>query len=303
MNPYLTEDDISEAIDKLIEYGRPHAAIDCLDRMRHGKHPLNKTLSVKALLAAISSEEPSYVMDAYRIVEIIKVLQDDPHTDPDDLFRVEWAYLPLLDRHSDASAKLLEERLASDPTFFCEVIRLIYRSKKYDKAEKEHSEQDKAIATNAWRLLDEWQKPPGTQSDGAFSQERFRRWLIQTKEICTESGHLEVALTHVGHVLFYCPADPQGLWIDRAVADALNTIDAEEIRSGFSTEAYNSRGVHWVDPTGKPERELAEQYRQKTDEVENAGYQRFAATLRKLAESYDREADRIIAEHNQGEPD
>ena len=103
----------------------------------------------------------------------------------------------------------------------------------------------------------------------------------------------------MGNVLFYCSADPDGLWINRAAAEALNATDAEEMRSGFSTEVYNSRGGHWVDPTGKPERDLADQYRQKADLIENAGYQRFAVTLRKLAESYDRDAERVIAEHSQ----
>ncbi|MEN8132388.1 MAG: hypothetical protein ABFS45_19860 [Pseudomonadota bacterium] len=302
-NPYHTEGDIGVAIDKLIEYGRPHAAIDYLDRMRHDKQPLDKARTVIALLDAASSEEPSYAVDAYRIVELIKALQDDPDTDPDDLFRVEWAYLPLLNRHSGASPKLLENRLASDPAFFCEVIRLIYRSKNEKKSEKEHSERDQAIATNAWSLLHEWQTPPGTQLEGSFSQEQFRLWLQQVEETCSESGHLEVALTHVGQVLFYCPADPQGLWIVQAAADALNNMNAEEIRKGYRTEVYNSRGVHWVDPTAKPERELAEQYRQKADEVENAGYQRFAVTLRGLSKSYDRDAERIIAEHSKEEPE
>jgi hypothetical protein len=89
------------------------------------------------------------------------------------------------------------------------------------------------------------------------------------------------------------------LWIDQTVADALNARDAEEMRTGFYSGIFNSRGVHWVDPTGKPERELAEQYRQKAEEVENAGYQRFAVTLRSLAEAYDRDADQIVAEHKQ----
>ena len=302
-HPYHTDGDIGPAIDKLIEYGRPHAALNCLDRMLHDKRPFDKSQAVNALLAAVSSEEHSYAMDAYRIAEIIKALQDDSGTDPDDLFRVEWAYLPLLDRHTGASPKVLENRLASDPTFFCEVIRLIFRSKNEEKSGKEHSEHDKAVATNAWRLLHEWQTPPGMQPDGSFSQEQFGQWLQQTKKMCAESGHLEVALIHVGQVLFYCPADPQGLWIDQVAAEALNASDAEEMRSGFSTEVYNSRGAHWVDPTGKPEREMSDQYRQKADLVENAGYQRFAVTLRKLAESYDRDADRIIAEYGQKEPE
>jgi len=117
-NPYSADGELGNAIDKLIEYGRPHAAIDCIDRMLHDKRPLDKIQCVKALLAAVSSDEPSYAMDTYHIVEIIKALQDAPDTDPEDLFRVEWAYLPLLDRHHGATPKLLENRLASDSSLF-----------------------------------------------------------------------------------------------------------------------------------------------------------------------------------------
>ena len=238
VNPYHTDCDTGVAIDKLIEYGRPHAAINCLNKMLHDKHPLDKSQSVKALLAAVSSAEPSYSMDTYHIIEVIKALQDDSGTDPDDLFQVEWAYLPLLDRHHGASPKLLENRLASDPAFFCKVIRIIYRSKKDDESKKAPSEKDRSIATNAWRLIHEWRIPPGTQPDGSFSREQFAQWLEHTKEACADTGHLEVALTHIGQVLFYCPPDPQRLWIDQTAADALNEKDAEKVRSGFRLAVF-----------------------------------------------------------------
>jgi hypothetical protein len=108
-----------------------------------------------------------------------------------------------------------------------------------------------------------------------------------------ESGHLKVAFSHVGQVLIHCPPDTSGLWINEAIADALNARDTEDMRKGFHTGIHNSRGAHFVDPTGKPELELAEQYRQKAEQVENAGYQRFAATLRSLSETYKREAQRV----------
>ena len=85
------------------------------------------------------------------------------------------------------------------------------------------------------------------------------------------------------------------------MADALNARDAEDMRSGYRTGIFNSRGVHWVDPTGKPELELAEQHRKKAEHVENAGYQRFAVTLRSLSETYTREAERIVIEHKREE--
>lgn len=296
-NPYQMDGKLNIAIDKLIEYGRPHAAINCLNRMRHAKQPIDVTQCIRALLAALSSAEPNYALDSYRIVELIKFFQASSEVSSDDLFRVEWAYLPLLDHHRGASPKLLESRLASDPEFFCEVVRLIYRSNKEDVVKNEPSEDLKAIATNAWRLLHEWQTPPGTQDDGSFDGAQFTHWLKRVKEICIETGHLEVALINIGEVLIYCPADSDGLWINRTVAEALNDRDAENMRDGFRTGIYNSRGVHWVDPTGKPERDLAEQFRQKAEDVENAGFQRLAVMLRGLADSYDREAERIISEH------
>ena len=291
--PYHADSDLGFAIDKLIEYDRPHTAIECL----YGKKPLDKTRSVKALMAAVSSQEPPQEISTYNIIEIIKALQNDPDTDPDTLFQIEWAYLSLLAQYT--SPKTLENRLSSDPEFFCEVIRLIYRSEKVTEPAKKFSEQDKAIAENAYNLLDNWMTLPGTQSNGQFLPEQFTEWLKQTKEACTESGHLEVALLHIGQVLIHAPSDPKGLWIHRTAASALNAKDAEEMRNGFWTGIYNSRGVHTIDPTGKPERELAEKYTQQAEEVENEGYHRFAVTLRKLAEGYERDAETYIAKYDE----
>lgn len=297
VNPYQAEGDRNLAIDKLVEHGRPNAAISCLSWMLYDKQPLDQVRTVRSLLAAVSSEEPANSMDVYETVEIIKALQDDLNTNPDDLFHVEWAYLPFLDRDQGASPKLLEQRLASDPNFFCEVIRLVYRSKNEDKSDKEPTEQQIAIATNAYQLLREWRTPPGMQPDGSFLGDQFNQWLASIKKACSESGHLEVALSHVGNVLIHCQPDPDGLWIHHSAAAALNAKDAGKMRSGFRMGIINSRGAHWVDPTGKPEKELATKYRQQANDVENHEYQRLAATLRSLADSYDREAERIVSEH------
>ena len=303
VNPYHADSDLYPAVDKLIEYGRPNAAIACLGRILMDKQPLDKARAVRTLLAAVSTTESPYSMDVYETIEIIKALQDDPETDPDDLFRIEWAYLTLLDSYHDASPKRLEERLASSPDFFCEVIRLAYRSKNDPKPDVEPSEKEMAIALNAYELLRGWQTPPGIQPDGILSEEHLRQWFESIKLICGESGHLEVALAHIGSVLINSPADPDGLWINHAAAGILDgkDTDAETMRNSFRTALFNSRGVHWVDPTGKPEMELAANYRKQAEAVENAGYPRFATTLRSLAESYAKEAKLVFDEYKQKE--
>jgi len=292
-NPYEAETSLELAIDRLIQHGRPYAAIRCLQRMLHDKQPFDNGRAVRALLAALKSSESARSMDAYGIVEIIKALQSDPNTNPDDLFHVEWAYLPLLDRHNDASPKLLGRRLAIKPEFFCEVIRLVFRSKKEERSTEELTEERKNIATNAYRLLSSWRTPPGSGEDGTYDGDALAAWLVAVKKECSDTGHLEIAMTMLGHSLIHVPQDPDGLWIHRSAAAVLNGKDAGDMRNGFRTELFNSRGAHWVDPTGKPERELAEKCLGQAEAVENAGYHRLATTLRELADSYKRDAEKV----------
>jgi hypothetical protein len=297
-NPSEANGERDYAVDQLIRYDRPRAAVRVLHWALHETKSVDIGRAVKALLAGVSSKEPENQLDHYEIVEIIKALQEDGETNPNDLFMIEWAYLPVLDGTHGATPRLLDERLSSDPAFFLEVIRLLYTSKKGSgRRKKKPSEQEQALAHNAWRLLHQWKRVPGTDNEGGLSTSAFREWLKAVCQEADESGHREVALSHVGQVLFYAPAYEGGLWIHNAVAEALNASNTNKMRTGYCMEAVNSRGVHWVDPTGAPERELAVQYRQKADDVENAGYQRFAASLRQLAESFDADADRIVAEH------
>jgi hypothetical protein len=291
VNPHQAQKGLNLAIDRLVKHGRPFAAIRCIHKQLHDKQPLNSQQAVMALLAGLRTSESSHSRDEYRIVEVIKALQDDPSTTRDDVFQIEWAYLQLLDRDLGAYPKLLEQRLASDPDFFCEVIRIVFLSKTAERPGEELTEQQKLRASNAYRLLDGWRTPPGIQEDGTYNGDALNAWLEQVKASCAESGHLEIALLMVGKMLIHAPSDPDHLWIHHSAASALNAKDANNMREGFRNALFNSRGVHGFSE-GQEERQLAEKYRQQADEVEVHGYHRLAASLRELASGYDYEAER-----------
>lgn len=293
-NTYQTEDDTEYALEKLLEFGRPNAVIEGLGRDLFKKKDINPDMACDALLALVQAEEPSGRIDSYHITEIIKALQENTATDQDKLFQVEWAYVTFLDRHSDGSPITLENKLASDPGFFCELIQLIYRAEGVEP-EEEPSEQHRNIATNAYRLLSTWRVVPGARAGGEFEPDTFTEWLSAMEEKVKASGHYDVAMIQLGDVLVNSPEGPDGLWIHPVIAEAMNSRERSSLRDGYSTGIYNSRGAHTVDPEAKPERALAEKYRQRADQVENAGYQRLASTLRGVAESYDRDAERIIS--------
>jgi hypothetical protein len=293
-NPFDSEAEISIAVDRLLDVGRVRESIFCMSRQVFRKQHVNPEQVIRALRAVAESYDQFGNMDVFEIVQIIKALQEDSTADPEAVASIEWSLLPLLDRLHGGYPKFLERRLANESSFFCEVIRTVFRSTKADADATPKTADQQAVATNAYRLLFQWQTPPGSRDDGSFEGAALKEWVAQVKTSCEESGHLVVALQRIGHVLRYYPPDPEGLWIHHSIAEVLNAKDASEIRKGFEIELFNSRGAHTVDPQGGPERELAKQYRKQAEEVELRGYARLAATLKEIAASYDREAEHNV---------
>lgn len=291
-NPYEAEEGtLVLAAEQLLHYGRARAAIQSLERLVQEKKAIPIDLVTHALEANLASDEPIGSFDQYATIELIEWLQEKPDTPSAKLFQIEWTYLPWLGRYSGGSPKTLMRHLAHDASFFCEVIRAVFRAKSEEPSKEEPSEERKRIAESAYRLLSEWRLPPGSGEQGQFDEGAFKEWLAAVKQSTQESGHFEVAMSQFGEVLPYSPPDPNGLWIHKAVEDALNAKDADAMRSGFTCELFNLRGTHGF-TAGKEEREIAEGYREKAEAVENSGYHRLATALRELAVSYERDAKR-----------
>ena len=140
-----------------------------------------------------------------------------------------------------------------------------------DQDDDQPDEHRENRATNAYRLLTDWSWYPGRLVDGSFDVDAFKAWLDEARRITEETGHRDVAQIQIGQVLTHAPPDPNGLWIHERVAEALNGRDTEEMRSGFTTELSNQRGV-FTFTAGKEERELAQKYRTKADALEARGF-------------------------------
>ncbi|GAA6167830.1 hypothetical protein [Sessilibacter corallicola] len=292
-------EEIYYAIDCLIKVDRPVSAIDCLSRILHSDKVVDSSKVAVALLQSIKTTEDVKRFDVHSFNELVNYIQNDDTVSDDDLVKIEWAYLPIINRGDNDSLQpqVLEKKLANEPSFFCEIIRYAYRSK-FQKEKNEPSESEQNIAKNSRYLLDEWTKVPGVDAEGKFDADAFNNWfnLVQTE--CEESGHLEIAYQIVGRVLIFSPSNDEN-WILPELAEVLNGRELEGVRIGYRIAIRNSRGGHWVDPEGKPELELAQKYRTKSDEIELLGFHRFGRTLRELADGYQAEAESIIEQHSQ----
>lgn len=292
VNHYGRDRDFSVAIEKLLAYDRPGAAVMCISSVARGEEGLDVQLATDALLAVLNGTEGVKELDVYETVQLIGRLQSSGDADENALFQIEWNLLPWLDQFSEGSPVTLERKLATDPAFFADLIALVYRSRHEDSDDQEEPDERKRnLANTAYSLLSEWKRCPGTHEGDEFDAAEFQRWVTDARKITENTGHTEVAQIHIGHVLVNAPEDPEGLWIHASVSDALNGRDAEKMRTGFTTQLFNDRGVHGY-THGDAERALAKANREKALALEERGFTRFAAAMRDFAERYERQAVR-----------
>jgi hypothetical protein len=285
--PYDDPENIHLALQKLIDHERADEALMCMFKMMLGENAIPNDIAIHALLEVKSSER----LGGYELGKLIGHIQKQADIDPNTIRRIEWKFMPVLGELNPAKPTLLSRGLADDPSFFCEVIRAMYRSEKEPPSEEEPTQAKRDVAMNAYRLLKEWDIPPGKQADGTFDDDAFRTWLAEVKRSTVESGHLSSALYQIGEMLFHTPTDPKtGLW-PPSVCEALDVPEHDRMREGLHIEIFNRRGVH--SPSGgAEERAISEQWKSVALEADKQGYSTLATSLRGLAKSYAQDADR-----------
>ena len=288
--PHLQKRELEISVTKLLQYDRPISAIECLFWMSYNKLQLPADESIRALLMAVSTKERylgSYMeILPYNIAQIIKNLQNNHKVNKDDLIKVEFTYLDILDQESEYSPKTLEQTIASEPDFFHYILSQLYKSKN-DENTTELTEEQENIATKCFSILEKWKTIPGTETDGTFSSDKFKSWIEKALKLCAESGRLEVGQQHIGKVLINSPEDPDDLWIHKTVAETLNKVNTKIMREWFSIALFYPREFIRGDQSDKA---LAEKYIKKAESVANKGFQRLGPTIRQLAEQEEQDA-------------
>ncbi|MGF6757484.1 hypothetical protein [Paraburkholderia sp. GAS42] len=292
-NVDIEPDELLPGVKKLVENNRPFAAMRLLHKALRIKQEVSTSLLTEVFLSAISPTADFVSIGLHEIGTLLEELQGRADAGVGAVCKIEWEFLVLLNRHPQHKPIFLHRRMASDPECFCHFVRLAFHSKegspeKDDCADTNLTER---VASNAYQLLAEWNKCPGIGDDGRMQGAVFTAWLDDVRRRCTESGHLDVAMSMLGRCLANAPADADGLWLDRTIANALNGRDAQAMRHGMVTEMFHSRGTYGFSG-GNAELEIAKRYADQATAIGEAGYPRLEQDLRKLAQSYNNQAER-----------
>jgi hypothetical protein len=286
-------DNSERAALKLIEYGRPHVAIDFLAFYTEDDG-LAVQLSViaqalESLLEILPEGQADLSSIGYDITRLISRLAASDEIDESRVAALEWAYLPIIKNYGNP--KVLHRELSRNPEFFAEVVSLVYRGK--DEERGEVTEEDAARARLGYELLHSWRGRPGFQEDGSVNSKELRDWVNGTRKLLRERGREIIGDQTIGGALVYMPPDPDGAWPHIAVRDLIEELRSEQLERGLEIGVYNSRGVVMKSPTagGVQERRIAERYQGYANQVSDR-WPRTAAALRRIARRYTSEAHR-----------
>lgn len=290
----VTAKDTERAVKELLQHGRPWQAVDLLTAVLHESDEGSDTVPPETIATvfdhALSSEPQDTPSQSpgYEIGVLLDYLEAQDFSAV-QLVRYEFAFFPLLENYRQPRA--LYAALGQHPDLFVDLVKQVYRGK--NQPPRQLGEEETARVHNAWRVLEEWRRVPGTNDSGTIDSEHLNQWVTDARMALSEADRADIGDEQIGAVLSASPDGEDGIWPAKPVREVIERIGSTSIESGIHTGVINSRGItsRGVYDGGEQERELATKYRAWAKECLR-DWPRTSRVLRSLAETYEREARR-----------
>ncbi len=286
--------DCARAVDRFITHGRPHAAVDLISlHLSDEEAAIPPSMMADALERTVRSAPEEHVdwsLFSHHVSEVLDAIEASDEIEEERIAALEWYLLPLFGHHGRAP-RVLHRELSRNPSFFAEIIALVFKAE--DEEPRELSEEDQNRARLAYELLESWRSVPGLKEDGSVDLDILSRWVDEARKTTHAAGRGTVTDLRIGQVLASSPKGSDDAWPDIAVRDLIDDLGEENIERGFEMGVYNSRGTFSRSLTegGEQERQLSERHKGYAD-VLNDEWPRTAAMLRRIADVYASEARR-----------
>jgi len=290
-------------IRSLMQHGRPYAAADVLAGAVHSqsKPTPASELIADALEAVLSSaptdRDPLPQNFGYDLGVLVETLAKEPDAVPlSRIAAIEWQLVPLLSNH-DLEPRILHGELARDPSFFAELITIVFRGEDDEEEAQKLTDEESVRTRAAYELLESFGTLPGTRADGSIDAAALATWVKTARNLLANAHRPTVGDSRIGNVLGASPIAEDGLWPHEAVRDIIEAEESPEIERGMAIRVYNSRGVvsKNLREGGAQERELEMRYEGYSAAMADR-WPRTAAMLRQVAASYKHDAVRSDAD-------
>jgi hypothetical protein len=269
-------------------------APEVVDQIASDSTAISSSTILRVLRAAAADPWPTggngTVMFQWGVARLFTRLETDTAVGAEEIAKLEWQYLAVLE-HSERPAKTLHRFMSSRPEFFVEVLSAVFRaSSKEASSEYTPTPQEKAVASQAWCLLESWGQLPG-QSNGDIDARALLGWVEEAHRLAVQAERGGIGDEYIGKLLSHSPAGADGIWPHLAVRDVIEVMRNTKLETGIIIGIHNNRGVtsRGMLDGGQQERGLAERYNHWA-EATKLEYPRTSAMLREIARSYENHA-------------
>ena len=274
---------IEKTVNNLNKCKRYSQSISVLFDAVRNKKSINSDTVVNTLNLYVE-EHTENDYNTYHIQELIKWLQSR-EKNRTNMLTIEWEYLSILKESQGYAPIFLWDELSSNPVFYVDIIKILVGKENSMSTDEEKQKR----SVHCYELMASWKRVPGQEISGIINTQKLEAWYKTVVSLSKESDVVKAAMHYFGKVLFYAPAAEDGFFIHTEVAKYLQGDKEGAILDGYHCEAINSRGAHFIDPTGEPEFKLEEGYTTKAKAADEKGLFRLAQTLRDIANEYHEE--------------
>lgn len=212
------------------------------------------------------------------------------------LIKIEAGFLPALG--FEAKVPTVHLALRTDPMFFAEMVSLLYPHEGSEAPPLNETpgtdDQDEANERRkrdfAFKVLTSWHGFRGGGTAESVDTDALREWVMAARQKLKELGRPTSGDHEIGQTLASVAPDSDGMSPPRAVRSLLEELQKDDIDNGLQFAISRKRGVttRGMYDGGAQERQLAAQFHVAARE--SVEWPRTRRLLRRLAESYDREA-------------
>lgn len=281
------------ALRGLLEANRPHAALYVASFAVHRQEdhpPVPGDLIIQVLHRAATSsltdEDPppptvAWSYDVPRLVNAAEAARIDQTV----LAQMEWLWLPAFGAPGNRPSRL-EGALASDPSFFVQLLTFVFRGRNETPSESPTEEQ-RSRGQAAYRLLRSWRRLPGIDDKGRLDAQGLSEWVAAARKLCKDADRAEIGDIQIGQMLASSPIGEDGLWPHEGVRAVIENARSRPLERGVHTGLQNGRGVvtKAIGEGGRQEFELETQYHEGAKQLATR-WPRTARVLRDVARSY-----------------
>ena len=279
VNTYYKNTSYQYAIDNLLECKRYDVALSLLYDIIDSK---DYCVNINSIIYILTNLE-TWDNDQIQIIsKLIIYLQQQPNVDMDKMFDIELKYYSHQYRSFSYTPINVEKKLIQQPKLFCEYFTLAFMPDNLEKI-VDYSEEKRIVASKFLTLFGNWSTIPGTDNNGCFSSEDFLSWFDSVYTEVEKIGYAGRFKYFLGKLLTKAPADDDGFWINRKIANLLNQSDKEKMREGYYTQKVGVYGWICSEKFIQEEQIKCDNYIKLANDSEDKGYDNIAELLRSLA--------------------